>query len=119
MAAVMWRWTRARQVDPDSNSFAAPAFGSPDAGALILTIGGCEREGEPLEMICRLRGAAEPKIVSPSVHEALLAYLKKHPVIDIQRGGRAIATDLPREVFSQDATLTGTTNAVPRPLRKG
>ena len=84
-----------------------------------LTIGGCEREGEPLEMICRLRGAAEPKIVSPSVHETILSYLKKHPVIDIRRGGRAIATDLPREVFSQDAMLTGTANALPRPLRKG
>lgn len=83
-----------------------------------LTIGGCEREGEPLEMICRLRGAAEPKVVSPSVHEALLSYLNKHPVIDIRRGGRAIASDLPRQVFSQDATLTGTTNALPLPLRK-
>ena len=87
--------------------------------AARFTIGGCEREGEPLEMICRLRGAAEPRIAGPSVHEALLAYLKKHPVIDIARGGRALATDLPRAVFSQDATLTGTTNALPRPLRKG
>ena len=84
-----------------------------------FTIGGCEREGEPMEMICRLRGAAEARIVGPSLHESLLTYLKQHPVIESTRSGRAIATDLPREVFSQDATLTGTTNAVPRALRKG
>ncbi len=87
--------------------------------AARFTIGGCEREGEPLEMICRLRGAAEPRIAPLTVHEALLAYLKKHPVLDIARGGRSVATDLPRTVFSQDATLTGTTNAVPRARRKG
>ena len=84
-----------------------------------LTIGGCERDGEPLDMICRLRGASEAKVVAPSVHEAILSYLKKHPVIEFRRDGRSVATDLPPRVFSQDAMLTGTTNAVPRPLRKG
>lgn len=83
-----------------------------------LTLGGCEREGEPLDMICRLRGAAEPKVVAPSVHEAILAYLRKHPVIEFRRDGRSAATDLPPRIFSQDATLTGSTNAVPRALRK-
>jgi 2',3'-cyclic-nucleotide 2'-phosphodiesterase (5'-nucleotidase family) len=82
-----------------------------------LTLGGCEREGEPMEMICRLRGAAEPRIVAPSVHDALLSYLRRHPVIDVRRAGRAVATDLPARVFSQDATLTRSTNAVPLPLR--
>ncbi len=84
-----------------------------------FTIGGCEREGEPMEMICRLRGAAEARIVGTSLHESLLTYLKQNPVINSTRDGRAVATDLPNKVFSQDATLTGTTNAVPRSLRKG
>ena len=83
------------------------------------TIGGCERDGEPLDMICRLRGAAEPAIAPLTVHEALLAYLKKHSVIEKERTGRATATDLPPTVFSQDATLTGSDNAVPRAIRKG
>lgn len=86
--------------------------------AAHFTIGGCERDGEPLAMICRLRGASEPKIAPLSVHEALVEYLKKHPVIATERGGRSVATDLPKVVFSQDATLTGTTNCVPRALRK-
>ena len=85
------------------------------------TIGGCERDGEPLEMICRLRGAAEPRIVAlTSVHEALLAYLKKHPIIDVRPHRRAPPPLICRpKVFSQDATLTGTNNAVPRAIRKG
>ena len=84
-----------------------------------LTIGGCERDGEPLDMICRLKGAADPAIASLTVHEALLAYLKKHSTIEEERTGRATATDLPPTVFSQDATLTGSNNAVPRAIRKG
>lgn len=83
-----------------------------------IVIGGCEREGEPLDVICRLRGAHDVRYAPVSVHEAMLAYLEKNPVITAQRSGRAIATDLPGSVFSQDAVLTGSNNAVPPGLRK-
>jgi hypothetical protein len=83
-----------------------------------ITIAGCEREGEPLDVVCRLRGAHDVRYAPASIHEAMLAYLRRNPVISAQRSGRAIATDLPGSVFSQDAILTGSTNAVPPALRK-
>ena len=71
------------------------------------TIAGCERAGEPLDVICRLRGAHDPEVLPMSIHQALRQYLAKHPVIAPKREGRARATDLPAVVFSQDELLRG------------
>jgi 2',3'-cyclic-nucleotide 2'-phosphodiesterase (5'-nucleotidase family) len=69
------------------------------------TIGGCERAGEPLDMICRLKGARAAKIAPLTIHEGLLEYLKKNPTITVRRENRSVATDLPSAVFSQDKIL--------------
>ena len=71
------------------------------------SIAGCEREGERLDIICRHPGAHDPQVLKPSIHEALEAYLQKHPVIAPRRDGREYAVDLPSQVFSQDAVLAG------------
>jgi hypothetical protein len=45
--------------------------------------------------------------ISPILlHDSLLAYLKKHPVISPRREGRAYAIDLAPVVFSQDAVVS-------------
>ena len=74
------------------------------------TIGGCEREGEPLDIVCRLQRVNDVKIAPLTIHEALLAYFMKHPAFAEKREGRAVAVDLPRTVFSQDALLSERTN---------
>jgi S-sulfosulfanyl-L-cysteine sulfohydrolase len=71
------------------------------------TIAGCEREGEPMDVICRHRGTHDAEVLPMSIHEALDAYFKAHPVIAPRRDGREIALDLPHAVFSQDAVLAG------------
>ena len=71
------------------------------------TIAGCEREGEPLDVICRHRGTHDAQVLPMSIHEALGEYFKAHPVIAPRRDGREVALDLPRAVFSQDAVLAG------------
>jgi 2',3'-cyclic-nucleotide 2'-phosphodiesterase (5'-nucleotidase family) len=71
------------------------------------TIAGCEREGEPLDMICRHPGTHDAKVLPLSVHQALREYLKAHPAIAPRRDKREIAIDLPAIVFSQDAALAG------------
>lgn len=68
-------------------------------------IGGCERAGEPLEMICRLKGARDVKIENTTIHEGLLLYLQRNPEISVRRENRSTATDLPDRVFSQDQIL--------------
>jgi len=71
------------------------------------TIAGCERDGEPLDVICRHRGSHDALVLPISIHEALGEYLKAHPVITPKHDGREKARDLPATVFSQDAVLAG------------
>ena len=71
------------------------------------SLAGCERAGEPLDVICRLKGAHDPALLPMTVHQALRQYLLKHPVIAPKRDGRAKAVDLPPVVFSQDEVLLG------------
>jgi S-sulfosulfanyl-L-cysteine sulfohydrolase len=71
------------------------------------TIAGCEREGEPLDVICRHRGSHDARILPVSIHEALAQYFQVHPVVAPTREGREKAIDLPSAVFSQDAVLAG------------
>jgi sulfur-oxidizing protein SoxB len=71
------------------------------------TIAGCEREGEPLDMVCRHPGTHDARVLPMTIHQALKQYFKAHPLIAPRREDRGIATDLPRIVFSQDAALSG------------
>jgi len=71
------------------------------------TIAGCEREGEPMDVVCRHRGTHDAQVLPMSIHEALGEYLKVHPVITPRCDGRERALDLPPTVFSQDAVLAG------------
>jgi S-sulfosulfanyl-L-cysteine sulfohydrolase len=71
------------------------------------TIAGCERDGEPLDVVCRHPNTHEARALPTTVHRALRQYLKKHAVIAPRREDREIAMDLPRTVFSQDAALAG------------
>jgi sulfur-oxidizing protein SoxB len=71
------------------------------------TIAGCEREGEPMDVICRHRGSHDAQILPTSIHQALAKYFQANPVIAPTREGREVALDLPSAVFSQDAVLAG------------
>ena len=71
------------------------------------TIAGCERDGEPLDIVCRHPGTHDARLLPMTVHQALRQYLKAHAVISPHREEREIAMDLPRIVFSQDAALAG------------
>jgi sulfur-oxidizing protein SoxB len=71
------------------------------------TIAGCERDGEPVDVVCRHPGTHDARVLPLTLHEALKEHLAMHPVIGPRRGDREIATDLPRIVFSQDAALAG------------
>ena len=78
------------------------------------TVAGCEREGEPIDVLCRHPGTHEAHILPLTVHQALKQYLSMHPVIAPRRDRREVALDLPPVVFSQDAVLSkGDPNTAP------
>jgi 2',3'-cyclic-nucleotide 2'-phosphodiesterase (5'-nucleotidase family) len=70
------------------------------------TIAGCERDGEPLDIICRHPGTHEVRYLEQRLHESLNTYCRQRSEVAPAREGRAIATDLPRRVFSQDKVLS-------------
>ena len=84
-----------------------------DAGR--YTIAGCEREGEPMDVVCRHKGTHDTKILPATAHAALREYLKAHPIIAPQREGRVVAEDLAPVVFSQDSVVSDDSTGSPRP----
>jgi sulfur-oxidizing protein SoxB len=79
--------------------------GKPIADDTHVTMAGCERAGEPMDVLCRMRGVHDAAVLPSTVHQALRTYLKRHPVIAPTRDGRSKAVDLPAVVLSQDAVL--------------
>lgn len=69
------------------------------------TIAGCEREGEPLDYVCRLRGTHDVEYVKPTIHQAMEEYLLKQKIIKPVRERRSRAIDFPDVAFSQDQLL--------------
>jgi len=69
------------------------------------SIGGCERDGEPMNIICRLQGVEAPEYIPGAIHSVLKAYLTAHSPIMPKREGRVRANDLPRVVWSQYGVL--------------
>ena len=62
---------------------------------------GCEREGDPDNVVCRLQNVANPRTHDVTVHQVLIEYLATHtPVAPIVEG-RAVATDAPSSLLSQ------------------
>ena len=78
----------------------------PVADDTRFTIAGCEREGEPLDVVCRHRGTHEVEYSGKTAHESIRQYLSRHPVVAPRRDGRAKAVDLAEREFSQDEVLS-------------
>ena len=52
-----------------------------------VDMAGCEREGEPVDVICRHPGTHQARLLPVTIHEALREYLRPHPVIAPRREG--------------------------------
>lgn len=90
----------------------------------VYTIGGCERDGEPLDAVCRMRDVRNVHYVPGTIHEALESFIRKHSPLNYHREGRVRADDLPPVVWSQYGilqdfwNLPGTSKATEVPGRK-
>jgi len=75
-------------------------------GALIdldktYTMLGCEREGDPDNVVCRLQNVASARRLDVTVHQVLTEYLATHSPVAPAIEGRARATDAPATLLSQ------------------
>ena len=65
------------------------------------TVLGCEREGDPDDMICRIAGVEDPRRQDLTVHQAVTEYLAIHSPVAPILEGRAVATDAPADLLTQ------------------
>lgn len=70
-----------------------------------ITIAGCERDGEPMDVVCRLHGAHDARRLDLTAHDVLERYFARHGTVAPRLDGRAVARDLPEPVWSQDAVI--------------
>jgi 2',3'-cyclic-nucleotide 2'-phosphodiesterase (5'-nucleotidase family) len=71
----------------------------------VYQVAGCERDGEPMDVICRLRGVSDPSYAPGTIHSVLAAYIRAHSPIVPDQKNRIRATDLPLRLWSQYGTL--------------
>ena len=64
-------------------------------------MGACLRRGEPDDMLCRMPGATDPKVLDYTIHDVIEEYLKTKGTVAPKNDGRAKALDLPAPVLSQ------------------
>jgi 2',3'-cyclic-nucleotide 2'-phosphodiesterase (5'-nucleotidase family) len=70
----------------------------PEASYSILAR---EREGDPDDMMCRMKGVRETSIKTHTLHQAIKAYLKQHSPVTPLPQGNAIASDAPAHLLTQ------------------
>lgn len=75
--------------------------GKPLDVSKMYTMASCNRTGEPLSTMCRMKNAAEVEIQDYTLHDAVEEYLKERGSVSPQLDGRALATDLGPNAFSQ------------------
>lgn len=67
----------------------------------IYTIVSCEREGDPKNIICRIKNVTKINRMPNLIHDVLEEYLAKHSPVSPKLEGRATATDAPANLLTQ------------------
>ncbi|MCH7400039.1 bifunctional metallophosphatase/5'-nucleotidase [Belliella sp. DSM 107340] len=67
----------------------------------VYKMASCNRTGEPISTMCRLKDATEVSIQDYSLHDAVSEYLKEKKIVNPTLDGRSVAVDLGTNAFSQ------------------
>lgn len=75
--------------------------GEPVRDEARYAIASCDRPGDAADLLCRVPGAAETKVLSITIHDALRAYFRRHGTVRPVVEGRVSAEDARGAVWSQ------------------
>ena len=75
--------------------------GQPLDPAQTYTICACEREGDPVDMLCRLKGVSEGKNTTASLHSVMKEYLTAFSPVSPKAARAARILDGPQTLLSQ------------------
>jgi len=67
----------------------------------VYTLVGCERDGDPDNVICRFQNVSGPRTLAVTIHQVVTDYLAAHSPVAPLVEGRAVATDAPADLLSQ------------------
>jgi len=67
----------------------------------VYSICACEREGDPADMLCRIKGVTDPKNTKNSLHSVLKAYLAANSPVTPTPPMAARILDAPQTILSQ------------------
>jgi len=75
--------------------------GEPVEDDRLYTVTACEREGDAPDMVCRIPGIQEPRVLDVDAHEAVRRFLASKPRLHGSLEGRAVGEDLPAVLRTQ------------------
>lgn len=75
--------------------------GAPIDDSKLYSILACEREGDPVDMLCRMKGVVDPKNTSSTLHTVMIDYLKTNSPVTPTPSKSAKALDAPDTLLSQ------------------
>lgn len=75
--------------------------GQPLDPARTYTICACERDGDPADMLCRMRGVTEGKTTTATLHSAMKEYLQAFPTVSPKAPRMARIMDGPQSLLTQ------------------
>ena len=61
----------------------------------------CERDGDPTDMLCRIKGVSNPKNTPHTLHKVMESYLLTHQVVTPKPHGSAKVLDAPQNLLTQ------------------
>ena len=67
----------------------------------IYSIAACERDGDPADMLCRMKNVAEAKNTDYTLHSTMREYLKANSLVTPTPKGNAVALDAPKDLLTQ------------------
>ncbi|MCS6795828.1 MAG: 5'-nucleotidase C-terminal domain-containing protein [Raineya sp.] len=67
----------------------------------VYSIMACERDGDPDDVLCRIRGVTEPRLLPKTLHQIMRDYLKKNSPVTPIPEKNAIALDAPETLLTQ------------------
>lgn len=75
--------------------------GKPLVDDMIYSIAACERDGDPADMICRIKNVTDAKNLDYTLHENMKSYLKASSPVNPVPQKNAIALDAPETLLTQ------------------
>ena len=75
--------------------------GAPIDDSKLYSILACERDGDPEDMLCRMKGVVEPKNTTSTLHKVMIDYLKNNSPVTPTPAKSAKALDAPDTLLSQ------------------